>query len=599
MELSKLELTLDGKMESVPMKLQLSAGVALALILAIAPGGALGQSSLEPGRLPQSTVFYLAWHGMPSGEARTANSLLGLWDDPGFAPLRDALIEALLKDSGEGKKIGARLTREELNEFASLLDNELVVGYVGDPNPAKAVRARKSPASKWNGMFLVYDRTGKEATVAKWLLRARMGEKDPSKITATTLAGIPAIKLERTAGTSYWAEDGRYAFTAGEPAVFGQIANWTRRSAPAAASLSETAAYQEAGDLLKGGVLDLFFHFPSVKEFAGDQSAAGFRVRPLLENMGIDAAHSIAGHLSLEGSRTRMEGAILGQAVPGTLFDIWDDGVAAPSSSVFITPDLVSFQQSRINLLGIYELVRRALQSTVPAGQQGPMDFLEGAAKTRLGMTIPEALGLFSGEFTSLESNPALDPAKRVFVVGIQKKPETVKLLRVLLADRVAGERTEGDSIFFKVSQGGIQSAAGTASWKYYHLAVTNDAIVISSRLESIRETLAARKGNHGGDANLPKDWLAARAQFPKLINGLSFVDFQKVDWAAVKEQWKMESNKAKSSAASRAKPTSEPSALDHAIDLLEPQLLNRHLHQTASAFWKNSQGLHLDGWID
>jgi hypothetical protein len=581
------------------MKPRLSAGVALAVILAIAPRPTSAQSSLEPGRLPKSTVFYLAWHGMPSGEARKANSLLALWDDPDFVPVREALIEEFAKQSGGREKIGARPTKDELNAFTSLLDNELVVGYIGDPSATKGAAALKPPTSKWNGMFLVYDRTGKEATIANLLLRARMSEKDPPKASATTLAGIPAIKLERATGTSYWAEDGKYAFTASEPRVFEQIAAWTKHAIPDAAALSQTAAYKEAGDLPRGGLLDLFFHFPSVKELAGDQNAAGFRVRPLLQNMRIDAVHSIVGHLSLEGSRTRMQGAILGEAVPGTLFDIWDEGAAAPASAEFITPDVVFFQESRINFLAIYELVKRALQSTVPAGQQGPMDFLEGAAKTRLGMTIPAALALFSGEFASLQSNAALDPAKRVFVVGIRNKQETVKLLRAAFADRVAGERIEGDATFLKVSQGGIQSNAGTASWKYYHLAVSNDAIVISSLLESVRETLLARKNAAGGGGNLPKDWLAARAQFPRLINGLSFVDFQKVDWAAVKQRWSVESTRAQASAVSRTKSPSASNAVDHAMGLLDPQLFHRHLHQTASASWKDAQGLHVDGWID
>ncbi len=62
-------------------------------VFAFAPMTAIGQSSLDPGRLPKSTAFYLAWHGTPPIEARNANSLLALWDDADFAPLRAAMIE--------------------------------------------------------------------------------------------------------------------------------------------------------------------------------------------------------------------------------------------------------------------------------------------------------------------------------------------------------------------------------------------------------------------------------------------------------------------------------------------------------------------------
>src|SRR5439155_8790053 len=151
-----------------------------------------------------------------------------------------------------------------------------------------------SQASKWNGAFFVYDRTGKETTLAKLLLRARMGEKDAPRISTTTIAGISAMKMERKTGTSYWAEDGKYAFTASEPAVFEQIAAWTGHAGPQSAGLALTAAYREAGDLLKGGVVEFFFHFPSIREMTGDTSASGFRLRPLLQNLKIEAVHAVA-----------------------------------------------------------------------------------------------------------------------------------------------------------------------------------------------------------------------------------------------------------------------------------------------------------------
>ncbi|HEY6128119.1 MAG TPA: hypothetical protein VIW23_08050 [Candidatus Acidoferrum sp.] len=170
---------------------------------AIAPVAASGQSNLDPGQLPKSTVFYLAWHGTPGGEVRKANSLWALWDDADFAPVRAAMIEKMTHKSARPEKAGAPVTQEELARYASLLDNEFVVGYMGNPNPAKNVgKPTSSQANKWNGLFFVYDRTGKEATIASLMMRGRMNEKDPPKISATTIAGISAIKEERKSGTS-------------------------------------------------------------------------------------------------------------------------------------------------------------------------------------------------------------------------------------------------------------------------------------------------------------------------------------------------------------------------------------------------------------
>jgi hypothetical protein len=103
----------------------------------------------------------------------------------------------------------------------------------------------------------------------------------------------------------------------------------------------------------------------------------GFRVRPLIQSLKLEVVHSIAGRLALEGARTRLQGAILGHASPGSLFDIWDEGSTSPSSWQFITANTVSYQEWRVNLLGIYAFIKRALQSTVEAGQPSPLDFVE------------------------------------------------------------------------------------------------------------------------------------------------------------------------------------------------------------------------------
>lgn len=573
---------------------------------AIAPVAALGQSNLDPGQLPKSTVFYLAWHGTPAGEVRKANSLWALWDDADFASVRAAMIEKMTHNSASSQKGGAPVTQEELARYAALLDNEFVVGYMGNPNPTKTVEkptgspANNSQANKWNGLFFVYDRTGKEATLASLLMRSRMNEKDPPKISTTTVAGISAIKEERKSGTSYWAEDGKYAFGATEPIVFEQIAAWTKHATPQAASLAQTAGYREASGVLKGGLVEFYFHFPSLQEMNWDTSLFGFRMRPLVQSLKLEMVHSIAGRVLLEGARTRVQGAILGEANPGSLFDIWDEGTTTPSSWQFISSNTVSYQESRVNLLGVYGVIKRALQSSAGDGQQNPIDSMETAFATRLGMPLPAAVGLFTGEFAAVQTSPALDPAKQAYMIGVRKKPETLKLLRAGFADRLSAERLDGDTTFFKISEGGMASAAGTASWKYYHAGMTADLIVWSSSNATLRETLASGKHTAGENAQVPPAWQAAREQFPKSINGLSFFDFQKIDWAAAKERWAAKPRKVSSSENSAGnKASMAPDASASVLKELDPKVFSRHLYLAASASWKDAHGMHFDGWIE
>ena len=314
------------------MKRQILSGILVTLIFVVTPCAVRGQSKLDPGMLPKGTAFYVAWHGTPFGDdVRKANSLLALWDDPDFAATRAAVFEATLPGSASSQKTKPAMTREELSEYASLLDNEFVMGYVDNPNAMKAtVSAGGAKPHAWNGLFLVYDREGKETTIAKLLLRARTNEKSPPKISTTTIAGIPVTKAEGATSTTYWAEEGKYAIIASEPKIFEQIVGWTKRSTNEAEVLEKTGAYHEARSLLQGGVLEFFVHFPSIEKSDWDTSAGGFRLRPLLQSLKLEAVHVIAGRVVLEGARTRMQGAILGDVKPGTLFDLWDEGTSTP-----------------------------------------------------------------------------------------------------------------------------------------------------------------------------------------------------------------------------------------------------------------------------
>src|SRR5258708_11258422 len=333
-----MEMLKDGAgagrtIESDAMNWRKFTWVLAILILMGVPAATRGQAGLDPEQLPKSTVFYVAWHGMPTGDARNANSLLALWDDADFAPVRAGIVEQVLRGRGGGKKPQKRMSKEELAEIASLLDNELVAGYLSDPEPAKAGSTSvELKAHQWNGGFFVYDRTGKEATLAKLLLRAGTSGGEPAKITQTTLAGIAAMKIENKSGTSYWAEDGKYAYGASEPAVFEQIVAWSKHAAPEAGWLAKTPGYKDAGEILKGGVAQFYLQVPSVKQFWADANPGGFRMGPMLQNLKIDSVHCMAGQIAIEGTKTRVRGASFGDPSPGAAFDVWSEGVALPGS---------------------------------------------------------------------------------------------------------------------------------------------------------------------------------------------------------------------------------------------------------------------------
>src|SRR5215475_7345504 len=161
-----------------PMKTIRSVIFAFAVICIFLPlahtNSAQTAPSIDPSRFPKNTVFYVFWRGAPPAEARGANSLYALWDDPGFAPARNALFDSFLHDARKSGETKPQPTREEVAEYTTLLENPMAIGFVTDPEAKSKSGTTKSDGTnsasakpetmhKWNGFFLVYDRSGKEA----------------------------------------------------------------------------------------------------------------------------------------------------------------------------------------------------------------------------------------------------------------------------------------------------------------------------------------------------------------------------------------------------------------------------------------------------
>jgi hypothetical protein len=561
---------------------------------------AFAQGPLEPAQLPARTSFYLAWRGTPHVEARKTNSLLGLWDDPDLAPLRAAIFQNM-QGSAPKDSSAQPLTRDEVEQFSSLLENSFVLGYLRKPEAKVAAVSARAESSDhpWNGIFFAYDRTGKEALLAKAILRLRSQEKEPPKVSPVIIAGSSVLKIERKNDITYWGEHGRYAVSAGDPSVFEEIV--TRLDGKATAgSLAQTAAYQEAGPLVGSGLLEFFVRIPQLKDLAPDTANSPVKVGPILDALKLDSIHSVSGHLTLEGAKARVQAAMLGDVAPGTLFDFWPGGQQSPGSLPLVSSDTVSYSEGQFNLPAVYEVVKRAVRVAVPQMQQGGTDMIEAMASTRIGMPLSDALNLPSGEFASIQTNPTLDPQKAVYYLGIRKKPETLRLIRSLFGDQLSSERNEGDTTFLKVSLSGGQGSTGVAQWNFYHLAVAPSFILATSRNDTLREFLAKRPGaNTPARVDIPPAFRAARAQFPETLNSISFLDFQRIDWPGLKTRWIAEAGKTSEKKTSAAAQKSTVSKAPDWLTNLNPDVFPRHLHFIAGASWKDSKGIHIDEWLE
>jgi len=229
------------------------------------------------------TVFYLVWRGIPTGDIRKANSLLALWDDAEFAPVRSAMAAGMLNSSGE-KPEQPKLTSAQVQEFAGLLENSFTIGYLSEPAKGRAAPAEGAPDSKaaaWNGMFFVYDRRGKEELLSKAILGLRASAKEVPRLSPITIGGVQALKAESKNGVNYWTEEGKYAVGASELAVMEEILGRLGGKVSGGASLAQSAAYQEAQKNL-GGLLEFFLRVPDLEQFASDSKPGKLSGAPTL-----------------------------------------------------------------------------------------------------------------------------------------------------------------------------------------------------------------------------------------------------------------------------------------------------------------------------
>ena len=564
--------------------------------------------SLDPALLPGRTIFYLAWHGTPSPDVRHANDVMSLWDDPDSAQLRNSFIQAMLSDT-KAQNSKSPLTKEELNDYASLLDNSFILGYLPRPpelpapkapptTPVKTIPATSTPPA-WNGIFFVYDRTGKEAILSKAVLRIRGSETDTPKLSNLIVAGVPALKVEHKNSVTYWTETGRYAVSASELPVFEEI---LRRLAGTlhGPSLAESPAYLEAKPLLSGGIVEVFLRTSQISDLASESATSNPQIKALVKNLKLDSLHLLAGHLSLEGAKTRVQGAILGDTSAGTLFDVWADGKANPDSWSFLSADTVSYNTSEINFSGIYKVLKQAF-SQGPSGSPQAVDALESAAQTRLGMSLTDALSLTTGEVSSIQNNPSLDDSQQIRILGIHNKPEAMRLLRTIEGDKITSEHTDGTTTYMKVSLGGTQGSAGVAQWNFYHLAMTPDFFLGASKSDPVHALIAQLAVN--SDASVPKDILAARSTFPDKLNGFSYFDFQKVDWPAARDKWIAEAKTAAAKTTTKDQAnsgnTENSKKLSDWLATVNPEVFPRHLHRMTGASWKDAKGVHFEEWIE
>jgi hypothetical protein len=579
----------------------------LAALLAVSLGAATAraQSSEIVPRLPASTVGFVEWRGSNALAADSAeNHVVQLMADPAMAPLWLGMAADFQTRQQASKAPAPALS---MPEVLSLLQNPAVFGVIELPHAAEAAPAGK-PAARM-AVFLAYDATGKTALIEKWDTATEVRGKHPPKVTHYDFDGTTVEVRNRGKGESYLAQSGHYFLASDQKAAIEELIARFRNTDAPADSITQRPEYAEVQKFVgSGAALDFFARMPNLRELtpANPKNPAGEKI---IENIHLDKVHAAGGAVSFAGPAMRVRGAIFGNTQPTGPFDI-----AGASGATFRTRAIAGqapeFNVSRVNFAAIYRLFYGAIVPNLPQKQAANVAAVAGAAQGYLGMSIPDALELFTGEVAATSTFASDGSEERVFAATIQKPESVLHILRTVLGPMTLAEDTYGDATTLDIALPYRDPATGLQRRTMYYVAVTPQMVLVAPRKAMLRKLLeeTSAKGMGPGaaiakGAFADPQYAQLRALMPEKLSGLSVTDVSAIPWGPVFTHLESRAEQAAQLAAQQSAHSSKKASSarppDYAwLKLVDPQVIPRHLHIAVSGWWKDTNGVYFDSYL-
>jgi hypothetical protein len=456
---------------------------------------------------------------------------------------------------------------------------------------------------------LVYDATGKTALIEKWDTATEARGKNPPKVTHYDFGGTTVEVRDRGKSESYLAQSGHYFLASDQKAAIEELIARFRNADGPADSITQRAEYAEVQKFVgSGAALDFFARMPNLRELtpANPKNPAGEKI---IENIHLDKVHAAGGAVSFAGPAMRVRGAIFGNTQPTGPFDI-----AGASGATFRTEEIAGqapqFNVSRVNFAAIYRLFYGAIVPNLPQQQAANVAAMAGAVQGYLGMSIPDALDLFTGEVASTSTYASDGSEERVFAAAIQKPESVLHILRAVLGPMTLAEDTYGDATTLDIAFPYRDPATGLRRRTMYYVAVTPQMLLVAPRKAMLRKLLeeTSAKGMGPGaavakGAFADPQYAQLRALMPEKLSGLSVTDISVIPWVPVFAKLESRAEESAKLAAqqpaqsSKKAPNVRPP--DYAwLKLVDPQVIPRHLHIAVSGWWKDTNGVYFDSYL-
>lgn len=568
--------------------------LAAAVLIYLFTGSSLfAQTPTISERLPQDTVFYVQWRGKAFlGNADKKNHILQLLEDPDFDAVRQTLAKDLLQQQA---KDGSPAPPIQLSDLISLLDNPAAAGFIAGSTPPKGDSPGAS--SPLGSVFFVYELTGKADLIQKLKTAAQAGSKEKPQITTYNFGGTSIeVRTEgANANTSYSARTSHYFIFASQKETIEDLVTRFGGASKPADSVVQLPEYQAIRPYIgSDAAVEYFARIPNLEKWtpstAGGQQAAKF-----IRNVHLDKIHVAGGGISFSGEALHTHGAILGDASAGSLFDI-----AGTSSAKFETQQVISassyFSLSRFNFTSLYQIVRDGMLGAATPQQAAGLTGAEAMAQGFLGMSIADAFQLFTGEVASQGSFTADGESQQMYVLSIQKPQDVLRLLRATLTKAIAAEDTSGDTTYLDLSYPFHDPTTGQDRRTFYYVAVTPQFIMEAPRKAMLRDAVAQINGKTasatGTSIFVNADFVHLRSLMPEKLSGLGGADMSQIPWDKIIVRYAQQMEQAAKQANQKSPPSTEW------LHSVKPAMFNRHLHAAASGWWKDSNGIYFDYYV-
>ena len=552
-------------------------------------------------RLSPDTFFYLKWNGAASLKgANSPNHVLQLFNDPDFLPIKIALAGRLNQSMA---KPGAG-PAPQAEDLLSLLDNAGVFGFTV---PSKRTGdAAGDPASHGAGMFLVYDATGKSELIQKLEAEFQAKDKKAQEESSYEFEGVPVRVEGKDKDKSYKAQAGHFYLFANQKELIEDLIARYRGSQAPATTLIHRPEFEAARKYADAdSAIEAFGRMPNLTEMIPDDPKNA-TAKHVVQNLHTEKVHALTMSVNFAGEAMRIRGAVLGDTSPQSLFDL-----AGESGKEFQTMPVVSanpsFQIMRMNLAALYDLIMRALEGNLTLQQQANVKAGEAMAQAYLGMPIRDALGLFSGEFGWGSQYSGDGTEEKLYAVTIENPEALLRILRATLGSYILAEDSSGGTTFLDFAYPYKDPESGTQRRKFYYVAVTPHLLLAAPRKAILRSAMTqANPGASSGVATAAGgtatgsaagaassvEYAQLRSQLPEKLSGLNAADLRLIPWD------KILSNLSEQAAETAKKEKNGTPADMSWLKQVNPEIVTRHVHLSVGGWWKDSNGIYFDSFL-